>query len=145
MQRGLNSDGYQQGRFIVDPALGANSEHAVRDDITSPIGPNANYGPVTISAGTTALLTLNPTASPLVNYYVYGGIVDLPLDVSQQQTVKTAPLKITAPNPVAGKSLNAIESIYRVYADQRNVYLEDYPNGLTINLQVRWCCWMKPA
>ena len=111
---------------------------AVRDDITSPIGPNANYGPVTISAGTTPLLTLNPTASPLVNYYVYGGIVDLPLDVSQQQTVKTSPLKITAPNLVAGKSLAAIESIYRVYADQRNVYLEDYPNGLTINLQVRY-------
>jgi choline monooxygenase len=31
VQRGLNSDGYQQGRFIVDPARGANSEHAVHD------------------------------------------------------------------------------------------------------------------
>lgn len=31
VQRGLNSDGYQQGRFVVDPALGANSEHAVHD------------------------------------------------------------------------------------------------------------------
>lgn len=31
VQRGLSSDGYQQGRFIVDPGLGANSEHAVHD------------------------------------------------------------------------------------------------------------------
>ncbi len=31
VQRGLNSNGYQQGRFVVDPAMGANSEHAVHD------------------------------------------------------------------------------------------------------------------
>ncbi len=111
---------------------------AVRDDITSPIGPNANYGPVTISAGAAALMTLNPTASPLVNYYVYGGIVDVTLNASQQQAVKTSALNITAPNPVNGQKLNATESTYRVYADQRNVYLEDYPNGLTITLQVSY-------
>ncbi|WP_395606904.1 hypothetical protein [Pseudomonas sp. B22129] len=111
---------------------------AVRDDITSPIGPNANYGPVTIAAGGTALTTLNPTASPLVNYYVYGGIVDLPLNTSQQQAVRTTALTITGPTAVNGKTLNAIESTYRVYADQRNVYLEDYPNGLTINLRVSY-------
>ncbi|MGB3126017.1 MAG: hypothetical protein WBB95_19570 [Pseudomonas sp.] len=111
---------------------------AVRDDITSPIGPNANYGPVTIAAGAAPLLTLNPTASPLVNYYVYGGIVDVPLNTSQQQAVRTTPLNITAPNPVNGKKLSANESTYRVYADQRNVYLEDYPNGLTISVQVNY-------
>lgn len=111
---------------------------AVRDDITSPIGPNANYGPVTISAGNTALTTLDPTSSPLVDYYVYGGIVDLPLSTSQQQAVRTTALAINAPGKVAGTTLQAIESTYRVYADQRNVYLEDYPNGLSITLQVRY-------
>jgi hypothetical protein len=111
---------------------------AVRDDITSPIGPNADYGPVTISAGTTTLATLDPATSPLFNYYVYGGIVDLPLTFNQQQAVRTAALAINAPGKVAGTTLQATESTYRVYADQRNVYLEDYPNGLSITLQVRY-------
>ncbi|WP_454870325.1 hypothetical protein [Pseudomonas lini] len=110
---------------------------AVRDDITSPIGPNADYGLVTISAGTTTLTTLDPATSPLFNYYVYGGIVDLPLSASQQEAARTNELAITAPDEVAETTLNAIESTYRVYADQRNVYLEDYPNGLSITLQVR--------
>lgn len=111
---------------------------AVRDDITSPIGPNANYGPVTISAGTTTLATLDPTSSPLLNYYVYGGIVDLPMTASQIQAVQTSALAINAPGTVADTTLQATESTYRLYADQRNVYLEDYPNGLSITLQVRY-------
>ncbi|MGE8097635.1 hypothetical protein [Pseudomonas fluorescens] len=111
---------------------------AVRDDITSPIGPNADYGPVTISAGTTTLTTLDPASSPLFDYYVYGGIVDLPLSATQQQAVRTTALAINAPNTVSETTLHAIESTYRVYADQRNVYLEDYPNGLSITLQVRY-------
>ncbi|KAA6176071.1 hypothetical protein [Pseudomonas veronii] len=111
---------------------------AVRDDITSAIGPNANYGTVSISAGTTLLTTLDPTSSPLVDYYVYGGIVDVPLSPSQQQATQVSPLSITAPGTVAGTTLNAIESTYRVYGDQRNVYLEDYPDGLSITLQVRY-------
>jgi len=111
---------------------------AVRDDITSPIGPNANYGTVTIKAGTTALATLDPTSSPLLDYYVYGGIVDLPMTAAQQQAVRTSALAITAPGQVAGTTLQATESTYRIYADQRNVYLEDYPNGLSITLQVRY-------
>lgn len=111
---------------------------AVRDDITSPIGPNADYGLVTISAGTTTLTTLDPATSPLFNYYVYGGIVDLPLSTTQQQAVRTTALAINAPNTVSETTLHAIESTYRVYADQRNVYLEDYPDGLSITLQVRY-------
>lgn len=111
---------------------------AVRDDITSPIGPNADYGLVTISAGTTTLTTLDPASSPLFDYYVYGGIVDLPLSTTQQQAVRTTALAINAPNTVSETTLHAIESTYRVYADQRNVYLEDYPDGLSITLQVRY-------
>ncbi|MDP9782108.1 hypothetical protein [Pseudomonas fluorescens] len=118
---------------------------AVRDDITSPIGPNANYGTVTISAGSTTLTTLDPTSSPLVDYYVYGGIVDLPLTASQQQAVRSGALAITAPGTVAGTTLQATESTYRIYADQRNVYLEDYPNGLSITLQVRYLGGAVPS
>lgn len=111
---------------------------AVRDDITSPIGPNANYGPVTFSAGTTTLATLQPTSLWLADYYVYGGIVDLPMTYAQQQAVRTNALTINAPNTVAGTTLQVTESTYRIYADQRNVYLDDHPDGLSISLQVRY-------
>ncbi len=118
---------------------------AVRDDITSPIGPNANYGTVTISAGATTLTTLEPTSRFLFDYYVYGGIVDLPLTADQLQAVRTSALAITAPGKVAGTTLQATESTYRIYADQRNVYLEDYPDGLSITLQVRYLGGAVPS
>ncbi|NWA24402.1 hypothetical protein HX866_05825 [Pseudomonas gingeri] len=144
VNQSTNSTGYanlgDSGILSIDMVnvIPKQTFRAVRDDITSPIGPNANYGPVTIAAGTTTLTTLDPTSSPLFNYYVYGGIVDLSLNASQQQAVQTAPLAISAPNRVAGTKLLATESTYRVYADQRNVYLEDYPDGLSITLQVRY-------
>ncbi|BBP53041.1 hypothetical protein PHLH3_26670 [Pseudomonas sp. St386] len=118
---------------------------AVRDDITSPIGPNADYGTVTISAGTTTLTTLEPTSRFLFDYYVYGGIVDLPLTADQLQAVRTSALAIDAPGKVAGTTLQATESTYRIYADQRNVYLEDYPNGLSVTLQVRYLGGAVPS
>ncbi|WP_260963057.1 hypothetical protein [Pseudomonas citri] len=118
---------------------------AVRDDITSPIGPNANYGTVTISAGTTTLGTLDPTSRPLVDYYVYGGIVDLPMTANQQQAVRTSALAISAPDKVAGTTLSATESTYRIYADQRNVYLDDHPDGVSITLQVRYLGGAVPS
>lgn len=118
---------------------------AVRDDITSPIGPNANYGQVTFSAGTTQLSTLQPTSPWLADYYVYGGIVDLPLTLDQQQAVKSNALTISAPGTVADTTLQVSESTYRIYADQRNVYLDDYPDGLSITLQVRYLGGPVPA
>ncbi|MGQ3318019.1 hypothetical protein ACT4MW_01605 [Pseudomonas brassicacearum subsp. neoaurantiaca] len=118
---------------------------AVRDDITSPIGPNADYGTVTINAGTTTLTTLEPTSRFLFDYYVYGGIVDLPLTADQLQAVRTSALAINAPGKVAGTTLQATESTYRIYADQRNVYLEDYPNGLSVTLQVRYLGGAVPS
>ncbi len=118
---------------------------AVRDDITSPIGPNADYGTVTISAGTTTLTTLEPTSRFLFDYYVYGGIVDLPLTADQLQAVRTSALAINAPGKVAGTTLQATESTYRIYAEQRNVYLEDYPNGLSVTLQVRYLGGAVPS
>ncbi|MBX8513309.1 hypothetical protein K5D69_01255 [Pseudomonas cichorii] len=117
-----------------------------RTAITSPIGPNADYGPVNFCAGTTTLTTLTPDNEYLQNYYLYGGIVDLPLDAGTAQQVKTQPLTITAPeevmnyrvDPPAKTSLQIAESPYRLYTDQRNIYLEDHPDGLTIPLQVRY-------
>ncbi|MBN6714362.1 hypothetical protein [Pseudomonas capsici] len=120
---------------------------ADRVGITSPIGPNADYGPISFCVGTTPLTTLAilPADSEYaLNYYLYGGIVDLLLDASQTSQVKTQPLSITAPNQVLDTwkgqetKLNITESVYRLYTDQRNIYLEDHPTGLTIPLQVRY-------
>ncbi|RMQ47636.1 hypothetical protein ALQ04_04112 [Pseudomonas cichorii] len=118
-----------------------------RTATTSPIGPNADYGPISFGVGTTSpttLATLPADSEFALNYYLYGGIVDLLLDASQVIQAKTQPLSITAPNKVLDTwkgqetSLNITETAYRLYADQRNIYLEDYPNGLTIPLQVRY-------
>lgn len=118
---------------------------ADRTDITSPIGPNANYGPVSITAGATNLTTLDPTGSPLVDYYVYGGIVDVSLNAAQQQAAQTSTLAVNAPDTVDDSTLHVLESEYRVYGDLRNVYLEDYPDGLSISVQVRYLGGPVPA
>ncbi|MBI6851599.1 hypothetical protein YA0002_02390 [Pseudomonas cichorii] len=116
-----------------------------RTAITSPIGPNADYGLVSFCAGTTTLATLAPDNEYLQNYYLYGGIVDLPLDAGNAQQAKTQPLSLSAPDkkisywPTTRESSLLIkESAYRLYTDQRNIYLEDHPDGLTIPLQVRY-------
>lgn len=116
-----------------------------RTAITSPIGPNADYGLVSFCAGTTTLTTLAPDNEYLQNYYLYGGIVDLPLDAGNAQQAKTQPLSLSAPDKKISywpktreTSLLIKESAYRLYTDQRNIYLEDHPNGLTIPLQVRY-------
>ncbi|BCQ65197.1 MULTISPECIES: hypothetical protein [Pseudomonas] len=115
-----------------------------RTDNTSPIGPNANFGQVSISAGSTLLSTLDPLRSPLFDYYVYGGIVDLPLTAEQRQAASLELLSIKAPlthydtsdgTPVA-INVNALEQPYRLSSNQRNLYLEDYPKGVEITLQL---------
>ncbi|MBX8553098.1 hypothetical protein K5D43_01285 [Pseudomonas cichorii] len=118
---------------------------ADRTAITSSIGPNADYGLVSFCAGTTTLATLAPDNEYLQNYYLYGGIVDLPLDAGNVQQAKTQPLSLSAPDkkisywPTTRESSLLIkESAYRLYTDQRNIYLEDHPDGLTIQLQVRY-------
>lgn len=111
---------------------------AVRDDITSPIGPNVNYGTVTVAAGDTSLATLDPTSPLLLTYYIYGGIVDLPLTSTQLAAAQSNALSITAPNTVNSSILNAPEQAWRVYSDQRNIYLDDYAGSLTVTLQLRY-------
>lgn len=109
---------------------------SVRTDITSPIGPNADYGPVSITAGSTRLTTLSPFGKDLQYYYLYGGIVDLPLSAEQQQLVASQPLGIKAPLTLAKTTVNAPEQAYRLSADQRNIYLDDHPDGVQITLNV---------
>lgn len=118
---------------------------AVRTDITSPIGPNIDYGPVSISAGGTTLVTL-PSSNPyLLDYYLYGGILDQALNATQLTQVNGSPLSLSAPNTVAGTKLAVSEMTYRLYCDQRNLYMDEYPEGVTLDLQVRYLGGPVPA
>ena len=109
-----------------------------RDDITSPIGPNANYGNVSVQAGDTNLATLDPASAQLQDYYIYGGIVDLPLTAAQLSAVKSNALQISAPNKVDDTTLMATESPYRIYSDQRNIYFNGISTDANITLQLRY-------
>lgn len=111
---------------------------AVRDDITSPIGPNADYGTVTIATATTVLASLEPSDPLLQDYYRFGGIIDVPLNTTQIQQVQSTPLCISAPGNARNPALSAPECAYRVYSDQRNTYLDPDSTGVQITLQVRY-------
>lgn len=111
---------------------------ADRTDITSPIGPNIDYGPVTITAGGQPLATLPADSALLQQYYVYGGLVDIPLTQPACELARVTALGMHAPNMVAGTQLTVTETPLRIYSDQRNLYMDDYPGGLNLTLQVRY-------
>ena len=91
-----------------------------------------------MGAGTTALaalhqgkdwlgIELNPQFIQLANTR---------LSADQQQVVATQPLGISAPLTLAKTKVNAPEQTYRLSADQRNIYLDDHPDGVQITLNV---------
>lgn len=111
---------------------------ARRDDITSPIGPNVNYGTLTIAAGNTSVALYQPDNPLLLDYYLYGGILDVPLNPTLLQQVQSNPLSISAPgNPGTGP-LSAPEIAYRVYTDQRNSYFDPDSRSIQVTLQARY-------
>lgn len=111
---------------------------SIRTDITSPIGPNLNYGNLSVSAGSTLIATLDSNSSVLTDYYLYGGIVDIPLTSEQTDLLQESAIYIVGSETTAETSLDVYERPYRIYCDQRNLYMDDYPEGLSLNLQVRY-------
>lgn len=111
---------------------------ARRDDITSPIGPNADYGPITIAAGNTSLALYQPSDPLLFDYYLYGGILDLPLNMTQLQQVQNNPLNVSAPGNSQNPPMSAREVAYRVYTDQRNSYFDPNDRSIQVTLQARY-------
>ncbi len=139
----INSVAYAEvanGQLSIDMVnlIPKQTFRAVRDDITSPIGPNADFGTVTIAAGTTPLASFEPSNPLLQDYYRYGGIIDVPLNSTQTQVVQSTPLCISAPGTTRNPALSAPECPYRVYSDQRNTYLDPDSTGVQIALQVRY-------
>ncbi len=109
----------------------------VRTDITSPIGPNIDFGTLNFIAGSTSLGSLSCTDPVLLNYYIYGGLVDLPLSSTQLAAAIANPVSITGQNSVAAQ-LSITELPYRVFSDQRNIYLDDYQGHLTVTLSLTY-------
>ena len=117
---------------------------AVRTDITSPIGPNIDYGPVSISAGSTLLATLPDTSPYLVDYSLYGGIVDLPLTSTQSAAAQATPLSITAPNTVDDTTGGGRSGLPALQRPAQPVHGR-VPGRVTLDLQVRYLGGPVPA
>lgn len=110
----------------------------VRTDITSPIGPNIDFGTLNFTAGGTSIGSLNCTDAVLLDYYLYGGLVDLPLNSTQLAAFSANPVSITGVNSATSAQLSIAEVSYRVFSDQRNIYIDDYQGNLTITLTLKY-------
>ena len=89
---------------------------ANRKNFTGTIGPNLDYGNLTVSAGGTAVATFDPLPD---SYFVYGGVFDLPVDAGLP-ALAANPIQLTGSGP--GGSLNVTEAPLRLYGDARNIY-----------------------
>jgi len=116
-------------------------------DSDYPIETNVDYGTNTLSAGGSNLtFSANPT-----DYYLYGGLIDIPLGASTQNFVNSL-VGITGANsvtlPANGQvqlnkstdpiitSFSATENLVRIFGDPRNIYIDDHGGSITITLDV---------
>jgi hypothetical protein len=93
-------------------------------DVTSPIGPNVDYGDLLIGA---AGQVLAKAPSLPAEYYLYGGVYDVPLDPAAVQALQQKPITIGSTR----NGLSIVESPVRIFSDVRNVYLDDAPGART--------------
>ena len=107
---------------------------AIRQDgqaNTGPIEPNVDYGNLQIG---TAAGTLVETPSLPDDYYLYGGLYDIPLDSSAVDTLSSEAIVITSTQ----NDLSIIETPVRIYGDCRNTYVnETGENFSRVDLQIR--------
>lgn len=100
---------------------------AVRKDFTGPIGANIDFGPISILTGTSKTPSgLTFDAQP-ADYYKYGGIVDIPVSPDQYETLSTQAMTLTGTK--AGNTVTIDEQPLRVYSNDRNIYINDEPDG----------------
>lgn len=109
-----------------------------RDDYTSStIDAAINVGSLAVTAGGSSVGSLTPDYT---DYYKYGGIVDLSISSSTLTTVQGGILAIeSAPGASTIKSLNLAEQAYRIYSNDKDLYMgENSSDTHTVNLQVRY-------
>jgi hypothetical protein len=120
------------GRLTLDLSSALQGS-AIRSDpknVTAPIGPNVDYGNLQIGAGGKVLAT---TPSLPADYYLFGGVYDVALDVAAATALAGAPIEITA----SKGNLQIDESPLRVYSNDRNIYLDDVGGAAALELLVR--------
>ncbi|MEA1675986.1 hypothetical protein [Nitrospirillum sp. BR 11163] len=138
---GIAQGYYAEGYAIVDAASNMLSIDTVNlmmkqafranvKDISGPIGPNVDYGPIAVGVGSTkGSLGVTFNARP-TDYYKYGGIVDVPLTEQQAQLAAALPITLTGRN--GANSLDVTEESLRIYGDARNIYLDDLPGSQAV-------------
>lgn len=74
-----------------------------------------------------------------VDYYKYGGVIDILLTNQQQQVIEQNPISIIGHNQENNRSLSITESQYRIFSDDINNYIGDKAgDSKDVNLQVRY-------
>lgn len=121
------------GRLTLDlsSALQGRALRKKATDVTSPIGPNVDYGDLRIGTGGSVLAT---TPSLPDTYYLFGGVYDVPVSAAAVTALGQGPIQVTGTK----NGLVIQESPLRVYGDTRNVYIDDAGSPFTVNLLVRY-------
>ncbi|MCV6590990.1 MAG: hypothetical protein OIF57_18510 [Marinobacterium sp.] len=111
---------------------------AERTNITGPIDPNIDMGCLTLYAGATEVTRYNDQPS---DYYLYGGIIDLPVDEGQHTALASSAIRISASaDKSAGPgryTLDVNEAAIRIYSESRNTYLDDGATSFDMTLEIR--------
>jgi|GEM_PF-369427 len=114
------------------------SFRAERTNITGPIDPNIDMGCLTLYAGDTEITEYDGKPS---DYYLYGGIIDLPVDESQHTALASSVIRISAsadkPSGSGRYSLDVNEAAIRIYSESRNTYLNDDATSFDMALEIR--------
>ncbi|MCG9766168.1 hypothetical protein L1D53_21845 [Vibrio alginolyticus] len=100
-----------------------------------PPKPAIDFGKLTIVGGKEST-TYGPD---YINYYQYGGIIDIPLDKQTSQSFASNPLVINGEKVVHNNHLLLKETSYRLYSSDIDVYVGDKAgDSKEITIQVRY-------
>ncbi|HEY1107110.1 MAG TPA: hypothetical protein VGE76_00715, partial [Opitutaceae bacterium] len=100
---------------------------------TAPIGPNVDFGNLQISTVGSASPTPLATAPSIpADYYLYGGIYDIALTSAAVAALGSNAIAIGS----SKGGLNIVENPTRIYADTRNIYLDEVGGRLAVTLTV---------
>ena len=98
-----------------------------RTAFTDPVAPNTDLGPLTLYAGSNALTAVDASTigyDLYTDYYLYGGIMDIPVTSSQQTLLAQNPIVLLPQGKTSLSDAVAQESPVRVSSNDVTVYLE---------------------
>lgn len=108
---------------------------ADRRGFTDTIGPNLDFGDLTVSAGGMTIATFDPLPA---RYFVHGGVFDIPVAGDAIKALKVNPISLAGAGP--GGALAVDEAPLRIYGDARNIYWnqDGDPLGMEITMHIRY-------